>query len=202
MHDKILSNHHSCDGPELLEVIDLKKHYSLRKGIILPRKKKVFAVNGVTFTIRAGETLGLVGESGCGKSTVGMSLLRLIEPTSGMVKYKSVDIVQVATSEMRQYRRQMQMIFQDPYRSVNPRMTIGDIVGEPLENFKLVKRKKKNEIVKDILQRVGLRNEQLTKYPHQLSGGQLQRVGIARALILNPDLIVCDEVVSALDVSV
>jgi len=186
----------------ILDVTDLKKHYVLRKGTGWSAKPKVYAVDGVTFKIQAGETFGLVGESGCGKSTVGMSLLRLIEPTGGSVKYKNVDITHIAPSELRQYRRYMQMVFQDPYHSVNPRMTIGNIIAEPLDNFKLTQGLKRSEMVTRIMQRVGLKEAHVNKFPHQLSGGQLQRVGIARALVLSPGLIVCDEVVSALDVSV
>ena len=186
----------------VLEVADLKKHYVLRSGIGWSARKKVYAVDGVSFSIRAGETLGLVGESGCGKSTVGMSLLMLIEPTGGTVKYNGVDITRTSKQALRQYRRHMQMVFQDPYNSVNPRMTIGDIIAEPLTNFKAASKRKRQARVQRIIRRVGLKEEHIGKFPHQMSGGQLQRVGIARALALKPGLVVCDEVVSALDVSV
>jgi oligopeptide/dipeptide ABC transporter ATP-binding protein len=186
----------------VLEVTDLKKHFVLHSGIRWSARKKVYAVDGVSFSIRAGETLGLVGESGCGKSTVGMSLLRLIEPTDGTVKYNGADITRTSRPALRQYRRHMQMVFQDPYNSVNPRMTIGDIIAEPLNNFKAASKRKRQARVKRILRRVGLKEEHVGKFPHQMSGGQLQRVGIARALALKPGLVVCDEVVSALDVSV
>jgi len=186
----------------VLEVTDLKKHYVLRSGIGWSAEKKVYAVDGVSFSIHAGETLGLVGESGCGKSTVGMSLLRLIEPTGGTVKYNDVDITRTPNPALRQYRRHIQMVFQDPYNSVNPRMTIGDIIAEPLNNFKAASKRKRQARVQRIIRRVGLKEEHAGKFPHQMSGGQLQRVGIARALVLKPGLVICDEVVSALDVSV
>lgn len=186
----------------VLEIQDLKKHYLLRAGMLSKKKRYVYAADGITFSINACETLGLVGESGCGKSTVGKTILRLIDPTDGIIKFRSVDITNLSRLELRKYRKEMQFVFQDPYFSVNPRMSIGSIVGEPLENYKLARGQKKDDIVEATLNRVGLRPEHMEKFPHQMSGGQLQRVGIARALILNPKFIICDEVVSALDVSV
>lgn len=186
----------------VLEVIDLKKHYLLRKGLLSRKKRCVYAVDGISFSIRERETLGLVGESGCGKSTAARAILRLIDPTDGVIKLDATDIIKLNRSALRPYRQRMQFVFQDPYSSLNPRMTIGDIVGEPLENFHIAQGRKKVEIVKKTLNRVGLQPYYMEKYPHQMSGGQRQRVGIARALVLNPRLIICDEAVSALDVSV
>jgi oligopeptide/dipeptide ABC transporter ATP-binding protein len=186
----------------ILEVKELKKHYPLRREMLSKKKSYVYAVDGITFSINACETLGLVGESGCGKSTIGKTILRLIDPTDGIIEFQSVNINNLSRLELRKYRKEMQFVFQDPYFSVNPRMSIGSIVGEPLSNYKLARGQEKDDIVEATLNRVGLRSEYMEKFPHQMSGGQLQRVGIARALILNPRFIVCDEVVSALDVSV
>jgi oligopeptide/dipeptide ABC transporter ATP-binding protein len=186
----------------ILEVNDLKKHFPVRRGIFSRVSGHVLAVDGVSFTISQGETLGLVGESGCGKSTVGKTLLRLIEPTSGEVRVLGRDIASMPPSALRGARSDMQMVFQDPYSSLNPRMTAGNIVGEPLQNFAIASGKKKDELVAALFARVGLRPDQMVKYPHEFSGGQRQRIGIARALALNPDLIIADEPVSALDVSV
>jgi oligopeptide transport system ATP-binding protein len=162
----------------------------------------VYAVDDINFTLEKGETLGLVGESGCGKSTTGRTILRLIEPTDGMIAFEGQDITHLDKSAMRALRREMQIIFQDPYASLNPRMTVGSIIGEPLEIHKIAKGSEKEERVASLLQKVGLRAEDMRKYPHEFSGGQRQRIGIARALALNPKLIVCDEPVSALDVSI
>ncbi|HKO69760.1 MAG TPA: dipeptide ABC transporter ATP-binding protein [Bradyrhizobium sp.] len=186
----------------LLEISDLKKHYPVRSGILRRAVGTVHAVDGVSFTVGVGETLGLVGESGCGKSTVARSILRLIEPTGGSIRLNGKDITHLGKAELRPNRRSMQIIFQDPFASLNPRMTAGDIVGEPLSVHGLAAGRKKRERVAELFQQVGLRADQMHNYPHQFSGGQRQRICIARALALGPDLIVCDEPVSALDVSI
>jgi oligopeptide transport system ATP-binding protein len=186
----------------LLEVKHLKKYFPIKGGVFSKTIGHVYAVDDVNFTIARGETLGLVGESGCGKSTTGRSILRLIEPTDGEVYFEGQDITKLEKGSMRALRREMQIIFQDPYASLNPRMTIGSIIGEPLEIHKIAKGSEKEERVASLLQKVGLRAEDMRKYPHEFSGGQRQRIGIARALALNPKLIVCDEPVSALDVSI
>ena len=190
------------DPAPLLQVEGLKKHFPLRAGLFSRTRRLVYAVDGVSFSIAPGETLGLVGESGCGKSTTGKAILRLIEPTAGTVKLRSTEITGLPRAELRRHRQDMQIVFQDPSASLNPRMTIGDIVAEPLENYALAQGREKRRRVQDLLHRVGLRPDHMDKYAHQLSGGQCQRVGIARAIALNPGLIVCDEAVSALDVSV
>jgi oligopeptide/dipeptide ABC transporter ATP-binding protein len=186
----------------LLEISDLKKHYPVRSGILRRAIGTVHAVDGVSFTLDVGETLGLVGESGCGKSTVARSILRLVEPTGGSIRLNGKDITHLRKSELRPNRRSMQIIFQDPFASLNPRMTAGDIVGEPLTVHGLASGHAKRERVAELFQQVGLRADQMHNYPHQFSGGQRQRICIARALALGPDLIVCDEPVSALDVSI
>jgi len=186
----------------LLEVKHLKKHFPIKGGVFSKIIGYVYAVDDINFTLEKGETLGLVGESGCGKSTTGRTILRLIEPTEGMISFEGQDITHLDKSAMRALRREMQIIFQDPYASLNPRMTVGSIIGEPLEIHKIAKGSEKEERVASLLQKVGLRAEDMRKYPHEFSGGQRQRIGIARALALNPKLIVCDEPVSALDVSI
>jgi oligopeptide transport system ATP-binding protein len=190
------------DTPPLLEVTDLVKHYAVRGGILRRRIGTVHAVDGVSFSVQPGETLGLVGESGCGKSTVARTVLRLVEPTSGAIRLNGQDIAPLSKSELRPHRRSMQIVFQDPFASLNPRMTAGDIVGEPLGVHGLASGTKKQERVAELFQQVGLRPDQMNNYPHQFSGGQRQRICIARALSLGPSLIVCDEPVSALDVSI
>jgi oligopeptide/dipeptide ABC transporter ATP-binding protein len=190
------------EAPALLEVTDLKKHYPVRAGILRRAVGTVYAVDGVSFKLGAGETLGLVGESGCGKSTVARSILRLVEPTSGSIRLNGRDITRLRKAELRPNRRSMQIIFQDPFASLNPRMTAGDIVGEPLTVHGLATGNKKRERVAELFEQVGLRPDQMHNYPHQFSGGQRQRICIARALSLGPSLIVCDEPVSALDVSI
>ncbi|TAJ83377.1 ABC transporter ATP-binding protein [Reyranella sp.] len=186
----------------LLEVEGLKKHFPIRKGFFSRASGSVYAVDGVSFSIGRGETLGLVGESGCGKSTVGRTVLRLLEPTHGTIKVAGQDITQLDTQGLLPYRRRMQMIYQDPYASLNPRMTAGEIVGEPLIVHDLGAPEERKQRVAALFERVGLRPEAVNSYPHEFSGGQRQRIGIARALSLNPELIVGDEPVSALDVSI
>ncbi|MCI0525294.1 MAG: dipeptide ABC transporter ATP-binding protein [Acidobacteria bacterium] len=180
----------------LVEIKDLKKYFPAA------HKQIVRAVDGVSFAIRRGETLGLVGESGCGKTTIGRCLLRLIEPTSGEIRFGGRDLLKLRRGELRELRRRMQIIFQDPYSSLNPRMKVGSIVGEPLEIHGVNDRRERRERVAELLSVVGLDPDYANRYPHQFSGGQRQRIGIARALALNPDFIVADEPVSALDVSV
>jgi oligopeptide/dipeptide ABC transporter ATP-binding protein len=186
----------------LLQVTGLKKYFPVRSGLFSRVSAWVKAVDDVSFHLRQGETLGLVGESGCGKTTVGRSILRLMEPTAGQVTFEGRDVLALSPKELRQARRQMQLIFQDPYSSLNPRMTIGAIVSEPLKIHNIAKGKALQEQVDQLFMRVGLRPENQSRYPHEFSGGQRQRVGIARALALNPKFIVCDEAVSALDVSI
>ena len=180
----------------LVQIENLKKHFPASGG------QSVRAVDGVSFNIERGETLGLVGESGCGKTTVGRCLLRLIEPTSGAVKFDGQDLLSLGKSEMRALRRQMQIVFQDPYSSLNPRMKVGDIIGEPLIVHNIGNKQERQDRVAELLKVVKLDPDYANRYPHQFSGGQRQRIGIARALALNPDFIVADEPVSALDVSV
>ena len=189
-------------GSPLLQVDALKKHFPVRKGLLRRTVGQVYAVDDVSFTIASGETLGLVGESGCGKTTVGRTILRLIEPTAGAIRIEGHDITHLGKSDLRPYRQQMQIIFQDPFSSLNPRMRAGDIVGEPLRIHGTASRKDRRERVAQLFDRVGLRRAQMDNYPHQFSGGQRQRIGVARALALNPKLIICDEPVSALDVSI
>ena len=185
----------------VLEVVDLVKHFPVG-GRLSTGRGVVQAVDGVSFTLGRGEMLGLVGESGSGKSTVANCVLRLVEPTAGTIRLAGVDVTHLSRRRMRPLRRQLHMVFQDPYSSLNPRMTVGDIVGEPLRLHGLAKRRKLDEQVEAILDAVGLRAELRFRYPHELSGGQRQRVGLARSLILRPNVLVADEPVSALDVSV
>jgi oligopeptide/dipeptide ABC transporter ATP-binding protein len=186
----------------LLEIRDLKKHFPVGEGLFSRNKGVLKAVDGVNLTVEEGETMGLVGESGCGKSTLGRTILRLIEPTGGEVIFQGKNLLALSQRELRDMRRQMQIIFQDPYASLNPRMRVGDIVGEGLEIHKLAKGKAKRERVLELLHQVGLREEHYDRYPHEFSGGQRQRIGIARALAVSPKFIVCDEPVSSLDVSI
>jgi oligopeptide/dipeptide ABC transporter ATP-binding protein len=186
----------------LLAVDGLVKRYPVDRDLLGRSERYVHAVDGVSFTIAAGETLGLVGESGCGKSTVARCIVRLIEPTAGRVMLRGADIARLSPVAVRPLRRELQMIFQDPIASLNPRMTAGDIVGEPLRNFRVARGGALTDRIAELFRRVGLRPDQMGQYPHEFSGGQRQRIGIARAIALNPALIVCDEPVSALDVSV
>jgi oligopeptide transport system ATP-binding protein len=186
----------------LLEVRNLKKYFPVGSGLFSRRKGEVRAVDGVDLTVEEGETLGLVGESGCGKSTLGRTILRLIEPTEGEIIFEEKNLLKLSPRDMRNMRREMQIIFQDPYASLNPRMRVGDIVGEGLEIHKLAAGRKKRDRVMELLNQVGLREDHFDRYPHEFSGGQRQRIGIARALAVSPRFIVADEPVSSLDVSI
>lgn len=190
-------------APEnILSVQDVKKYFDVREGLLAKKVGNVYAVDGVSFEIARGETLGLVGESGCGKSTVGRLVLRLLDLTAGEVHLKGVDISGLSRSEILPHRREMQMVFQDPYSSLNPKLSAGSLVSEPLTNFKQGSSAEIDQRVQMLFERVGFKREAMERYPHEFSGGQRQRLGIARALALNPSLIVADEPVSALDVSV
>ncbi|HEU4450899.1 MAG TPA: ATP-binding cassette domain-containing protein [Gaiellaceae bacterium] len=187
----------------LLEVEDLTKHFPIRKGILFDRQVgEVKAVDGVSFSIREGRTLGLVGESGSGKSTTGYCVIQLMKPTSGSVRFQGQELTELDREDLRRMRREMQIVFQDPYSSLDPRMTVGNIVSEPLEVHGIGTRRSRRETVRRLLEVVGFNPNYTNRYPHEFSGGQRQRIGIARALALNPKLIVCDEPVSALDVSI
>jgi oligopeptide transport system ATP-binding protein len=186
----------------LVKVDHLVKHFPIKRGLLQRQVGAVRAVDGITFDVYRGETFGLVGESGCGKSTAGRSVLQLYRPTSGHVYFESVDLVAMKGEDLRRMRRRMQMIFQDPYASLNPRMTIGETIGEPLLVHGLAGKDEIQDKVKELLEVVKLSPDFINRYPHEFSGGQRQRIGVARALALNPDFIVCDEPISALDVSI
>jgi oligopeptide/dipeptide ABC transporter ATP-binding protein len=192
----------SAQSTPLLEVVGLVKHFPVRRGLFSRRTGAVRAVDGISFAIAAGETLGLVGESGCGKSTAAKTILKLIEPTAGMVRLRGERIDHLPPRAMRQWRRELQVVFQDPYSSLNPRLRAGDIVAEPLVNFGVMRGAALRDRVAGLFAQVGLSADAMRRYPHEFSGGQRQRIGIARALALDPSLVVCDEPVSALDVSV
>lgn len=186
----------------LLEINNLKKFFPVRKGFLAKSTSYVKAVDDVSFNIKKGETLGLVGESGCGKTTCGRTVLKLYEPTDGQIIYDGKDITKYNSQEMLEYRRKMQIIFQDPYASLDSRMTVGDIIGEAIDIHNLMGRKERMERIQYLLKRVGLNSDHSNRYPHEFSGGQRQRIGIARALAVEPEFIVCDEPISALDVSI
>jgi len=186
----------------LLQVQDVKKHFMLKRTSLFGPRERVYAVDGVTLDLRPGETLGLVGESGCGKSTFGRTILRLIEPTSGSINFNGQDITHLKGKGLKKLRSQIQIIFQDPYSSLNPRLNVLSIVGDALKAHGIAKGSEIQDRVADILEKVGIHREKMRAFPHEFSGGQRQRIGIARALILKPKLIICDEPVSALDVSI
>ncbi len=186
----------------LLSVENLEVHFPIKKGLLSRTAGYVYAVDGVSLTLQKGETLGIVGESGCGKTTTGLAVLRLIEPTAGTVRFGETDITALSTSELRALKKEIQMIFQDPYSSLNPRMTVNHILRDPMEIHDMYPGAERKERIAYLLEKVGLRPEQGRRYPHEFSGGQRQRIGIARALALNPQVIIGDEPVSALDVSI
>lgn len=200
MADNIMTN--NKNGKALLEVHNLKKYFNVGTGFFRPKKKQLTAVDDISFEIKKGETFGLVGESGCGKTTAGRTILRLYDLTGGKIVFDSVDITNLSQKELLPYRKRMQMIFQDPYASLNSRMTVTDIVGEGIDTYGLYKGIDRQERIYDLLERVGLKCEHANRYPHEFSGGQRQRIGVARALAVEPELIVCDEPISALDVSI
>jgi oligopeptide transport system ATP-binding protein len=189
-------------GQPLVSVSDLKMWFPISSGILQRTTGHVHAVDGVDLEVKAGETVGLVGESGCGKSTLGRAITRLLEPTAGTVRFKGADITHVRGQKLRALRREMAMIFQDPYASLDPRQTVGDIIGEPMDVHGLAKGKERQERIRELLRVVGMNPRYADRYPHEFSGGQRQRIGIARALAVEPTFIVCDEPISALDVSI
>jgi oligopeptide transport system ATP-binding protein len=192
----------STNGAPLVEVRSLKKYFPIRKGVLQREVARVHAVDDVTFSVREGETIGLVGESGCGKSTLGRCIVRLLEPTDGDVVFRGDSIGKLRPRSLRPLRKQMQMVFQDPYASLNPRKRVGTIVGDPLRIHKIGDRRERRQKVQELLSAVGLSPEHYNRFPHEFSGGQRQRIGVARALALRPKLVVADEPVSALDVSI
>lgn len=190
------------DKETLLEVKNLKMYFKKHSGLLSQKTDYIKAVDDVSFSIGRGETMGLVGESGCGKSTTGYSLVRLYKPTGGKILYNGIDLADMSSREIWPYRKKLQMIFQDPYASLNPRMTVADIIGEPLDIYRLCTGKDRQDRIYELLDMVGLGKGHASRYPHEFSGGQRQRVGIARALAVNPEFVVCDEPISALDVSI
>ena len=192
----------AASGENLLEVSELRKHFPIRQGVLQRQTGAVKAVDGISIGVRKGETLGLVGESGCGKSTAGRTLLRLLEPTSGSIRFEGKDVTKVEGAELLRLRREMQMIFQDPYGSLNPRHSVGGIISAPFEIQGVTPEGGVKKTVQRLMERVGLNPEHYNRYPHEFSGGQRQRIGVARAIALRPQVIVCDEPVSALDVSI
>ncbi|MGZ3795012.1 MAG: ABC transporter ATP-binding protein [Pseudobdellovibrionaceae bacterium] len=186
----------------LLEARNIKKYFPIKKGLLMREVGQVKAVDDISLSVRRGETLGLVGESGCGKSTLGRTLIRLYEPTSGGLSFKGKDFLALTGQELRQKRKDIQMIFQDPYAALDPRMTVGQIISQPFQIHKVLKPQEVEIRVKELLELVGLKASHINRYPHEFSGGQRQRICIARAMALNPELIICDEPVSALDVSI
>jgi oligopeptide transport system ATP-binding protein len=197
---KVKSN--KDNGKVLLDVQNLKKHFYLRQGFRRSEKKVLTAVDDISFTINKGETFGLVGESGCGKSTAGRTILRLYDVTDGRIIFDGTDITRLNDRELLPFRKRMQIIFQDPYASLNTRMTVAEIIGEGIDIYKLYRNSERQQRIFDLLQCVGLKPEHASRYPHEFSGGQRQRIGVARALAVEPELIICDEPISALDVSI
>lgn len=191
----------SCGGDTCIQVSDLKMHFTLKSGLF-SKPKVLKAVDGVSFSIKEGKTMGLVGESGCGKTTVGRTILKLYEATEGRILFRGTDITRFSDAQMVPYRKKMQMIFQDPYTSLDPRKNIGDIIGEPIWAMKLHTGKDREDRIRELIRMVGLKPDHINRYPHEFSGGQRQRIGIARALAAEPEFIVCDEPISALDVSI
>lgn len=200
MSDHIDANG-SYRGDTCIQVSDLKMHFTLKSGLF-SKPKVLKAVDGVSFSIKEGKTMGLVGESGCGKTTVGRTILKLYEATEGRILFRGTDITRLSDAQMAPYRKKMQMIFQDPYTSLDPRKNIGDIIGEPIWAMKLHTGKDREDRVRELIRMVGLKPDHINRYPHEFSGGQRQRIGIARALAAEPEFIVCDEPISALDVSI
>ena len=202
MTDKKQNENTEQNNDVLLEVSDLKKYFDVGGSIFKKKKKVLTAVDGLNFQIKRGETFGLVGESGCGKSTTGRTIIKLYRPTGGKIIFDGKDITNLSDKEMLPYRKRMQMIFQDPYASLNGRMTVTDIIGEGIDTHKLYEGKERQERIYSLLHKVGLKSEHANRYPHEFSGGQRQRIGIARALAVEPELVICDEPISALDVSI